>query len=61
MKPNILKFILQKGDHSMGIFYWIIFGVIAGGRLIWDIIMGVIGAIIGGFLMTFIGQPGITG
>lgn len=57
----------------MGILLWIIFGAIAG----WaasvimktdyvqgtgsDIIMGIIGAVVGGFLMELLGQSGITG
>jgi uncharacterized membrane protein YeaQ/YmgE (transglycosylase-associated protein family) len=57
----------------MGILLWIIFGAIAG----WaasvimktdnvqgtgsDIIMGIIGAVVGGFLMEVLGQSGITG
>ena len=57
----------------MGILLWIIFGAIAG----WaasvimktdysqgtgsDIIMGIVGAVVGGFLMELLGQSGITG
>lgn len=57
----------------MGILLWIIFGAIAG----WiasvimkndfeqgtmkDIIMGIIGAIVGGFIMNLLGLSGITG
>ncbi|MDE2026498.1 MAG: GlsB/YeaQ/YmgE family stress response membrane protein, partial [Patescibacteria group bacterium] len=29
--------------------------------LLMDIILGIVGAVIGGFIMTFFGQPGITG
>jgi len=57
----------------MSIIMWIIFGALAG----WltsllmrtdsqqgigaDLILGVLGAIAGGFLMSFFGQPGVTG
>ncbi|MCR4263311.1 MAG: GlsB/YeaQ/YmgE family stress response membrane protein [Candidatus Roizmanbacteria bacterium] len=57
----------------MGIILWIIFGAIAGwiasvvmktdssqGTMA-DIIMGVIGAVVGGFLMGLAGQSGVTG
>ena len=57
----------------MGIVLWIIFGALAGWiasvimktdsnqGTIRDIIMGVIGAVVGGFLMGLIGQSGVTG
>jgi len=57
----------------MGIVLWILFGALAG----WiasvimktnssqgtmkDIVMGVVGAIVGGFLMGMVGQSGVTG
>ena len=54
----------------MGIIIWIIFGGLAGwvasllmksnGSVLSDIIVGIIGAIIGGFLMSLIGQSGVT-
>ncbi len=57
----------------MGIILWIIFGAIAGwvasiimktdanqGTMM-DIFMGVIGAVVGGFLMGLVGQSGVTG
>jgi uncharacterized membrane protein YeaQ/YmgE (transglycosylase-associated protein family) len=57
----------------MGIVLWIIFGALAGwiasvimktnyrqGTLM-DIVMGVIGAVVGGFLMGMVGQSGVTG
>lgn len=57
----------------MNIILWIVFGAVAGwiasmvmktdgnqGTLK-DIIMGIIGAIVGGYLMGFVGQPGVTG
>jgi uncharacterized membrane protein YeaQ/YmgE (transglycosylase-associated protein family) len=57
----------------MGIILWIIFGAIAGWiasiimktnarqGTVWDIVMGVVGAVVGGFLMGLAGQPGVTG
>lgn len=55
----------------MGIILWIIFGAIVGfvasnvmghGQgLLWDIILGIIGAIVGGLIMNALGNAGITG
>lgn len=55
----------------MGLIAMIVLGAIAGwiaslitrssGGLLMDIILGIVGAVIGGFIMTFFGQPGITG
>lgn len=57
----------------MGILLWIIFGALAGwiasiimktdsGQgTISDIIMGIIGAIVGGFIMNQLGQSGVNG
>ncbi|OGD10578.1 hypothetical protein A2397_01205 [Candidatus Amesbacteria bacterium RIFOXYB1_FULL_44_23] len=57
----------------MGILIWIIFGALAGwiasvvmktdsGQgTITDIVMGIIGAVVGGFLMGLFGQSGVTG
>ncbi|MDP2692130.1 MAG: GlsB/YeaQ/YmgE family stress response membrane protein [bacterium] len=57
----------------MGIILWIIFGALAGwvasiimktnsGQgTISDIIMGIIGAVVGGFIMNLFGQSGVTG
>ncbi|MCB9077872.1 MAG: GlsB/YeaQ/YmgE family stress response membrane protein [Anaerolineaceae bacterium] len=57
----------------MGILAWIIFGALAGwlasiitGRnnqmgCITNIIVGVVGAFLGGFIMSFIGGSGVTG
>ncbi len=57
----------------MGIILWIIFGALAGwvasmimktdyaqGTLM-DIVMGIVGAVVGGFIMNFFGQSGVTG
>ena len=55
----------------MGIILWVVFGAIVGfiasnimGKgdgLFWDIILGIIGAIVGGFIMNAFGYAGITG
>jgi uncharacterized membrane protein YeaQ/YmgE (transglycosylase-associated protein family) len=55
----------------MGLIAMIVLGAIAGWiaslitrsstGLLMDIILGIVGAVIGGFIMTFFGQPGITG
>ena len=54
----------------MGIILWIVFGALAGwiasmlmkssGGLLWDIVVGIIGAIIGGFVMSLLGQGGVS-
>jgi len=56
----------------MGIISWIVLGLIAGfiaskvvnksgEGLILDIVLGIVGAIVGGFLFSAIGETGITG
>ena len=55
----------------MDILLWVIFGGIAGaiasslmgagGGLLSDIVMGIIGAVVGGFIMNFFGKTGVTG
>lgn len=57
----------------MGILLWILFGALAGWiasvlmktnysqGTVMDIILGIVGAIVGGFLMGMVGQPGVTG
>lgn len=57
----------------MGILLWIIFGAIAGWiasmimgtnarqGLVGDILLGIVGAVIGGFLMNLLGASGVTG
>ncbi len=55
----------------MGILLWIVFGAIAGfiasnimgngTSLLWDIILGIAGAIVGGFIMNALGHAGVTG
>jgi len=53
----------------MGIIIWIIFGALVGwvasiimesqGGLVRDIIVGIVGALLGGFIMNLIGQTGV--
>lgn len=57
----------------MGIILWIVFGALAGWiasmlmgtdagqRTGWDIIMGIIGSMVGGFIMNMVGWTGVTG
>ena len=55
----------------MGILIWIIFGALVGwvasmimkggGGLVWDIVVGIVGAVIGGFIMSLIGKSGVGG
>ncbi len=55
----------------MGILSWIVFGGLAGlaagfltgrrGGIIYDIIVGIVGALLGGFIMSLFGSAGVTG
>lgn len=57
----------------MGIILWIIFGAISGyvasvimktdnnQGTVSDIIMGIVGAVVGGFVLGLLGQSGVTG
>ncbi|MDA3815010.1 MAG: GlsB/YeaQ/YmgE family stress response membrane protein [Patescibacteria group bacterium] len=55
----------------MGIILWIIFGTIVGvvasmimgsrDGLVMNIIIGIVGAVLGGWLMSFFGKGGVTG
>jgi uncharacterized membrane protein YeaQ/YmgE (transglycosylase-associated protein family) len=55
----------------MGILAWIVFGAIAGwiaslvmgsgGSLVTDIVIGIIGAVLGGWLVSFFGYGGVSG
>jgi len=55
----------------MGIILWIVFGGLVGwvasmvmgsrGGLLWDIVVGIIGAVIGGWIMSFLGGTDVTG
>ncbi|HEY2480758.1 MAG TPA: GlsB/YeaQ/YmgE family stress response membrane protein [Caulobacteraceae bacterium] len=56
----------------MGIISWLILGLIAGfiaskivnktgSGLVMDIVLGIVGALLGGFVMTRLGHAGVTG
>ena len=55
----------------MGIILWIVFGALVGwiasmvmktgGGLLWDIVVGIIGAFLGGFLMSLVGYGDVNG
>lgn len=55
----------------MELLLWILFGGLAGwiaslmmksgNSLVWDILLGIVGAVIGGFVMTLFGAPPATG
>jgi uncharacterized membrane protein YeaQ/YmgE (transglycosylase-associated protein family) len=55
----------------MGIILWIVFGALVGwiasmvmessGGLVWDIVVGIVGAVIGGFIMSLFGDNGVNG
>lgn len=55
----------------MSILLWIVFGAIVGWiasafmgtseGLLLDIVLGIVGAVLGGWLMSFLGQSGVTG
>jgi uncharacterized membrane protein YeaQ/YmgE (transglycosylase-associated protein family) len=62
----------ERGDKQMGILSWIVLGLIAGfigskivnrqGQGFWlDIGLGIIGAIVGGYLFSFFGKEGVSG
>ncbi len=64
---------MERGWKYMNILLWLLLGLIAGWLasvimrtnsqqgMFTDIILGVIGAFVGGFLMNFFGQSGVTG
>jgi uncharacterized membrane protein YeaQ/YmgE (transglycosylase-associated protein family) len=62
----------RKGMDAMGVIAWIILGLVAGfiaSKIVnktgegffLDIALGVIGALVGGFLFSFVGHEGVTG
>jgi uncharacterized membrane protein YeaQ/YmgE (transglycosylase-associated protein family) len=62
----------RKGGTRMGVISWIILGLIAGfigskivnreGQGFWlDIALGIVGALVGGFLFDAFGSTGVTG
>jgi len=62
---------LKKKGGGMGIILWIIFGGLvgwiasmimkSGGGIIMDVILGVVGAVVGGFVFSLFGGEGVTG
>jgi uncharacterized membrane protein YeaQ/YmgE (transglycosylase-associated protein family) len=63
--------LISKGGENMNILFWVILGAIAGWiasiimksahGMLEDIILGIIGAFVGGFIMNAFGAPGVTG
>jgi uncharacterized membrane protein YeaQ/YmgE (transglycosylase-associated protein family) len=64
--------VLEKEELRMSIIGWIILGLIAGfiaskivnsegSGIVLDIVLGIIGAIVGGWLLSLFGEAGITG
>ena len=55
----------------MEILIWIVFGALvgwvasmvmkSGGGLLWDIVIGILGALFGGFIMRSLGESGVGG
>lgn len=55
----------------MGLLLWIVFGALVGwvasmvmggkGGLMWDIVVGIVGAVVGGFIMSLLGEGGVGG
>lgn len=58
-------------DKEMSILLWIVLGAVAGWiaglimksnhGMLEDILLGIIGAVVGGWIMNFFGQSGVTG
>src|SRR5215469_8114197 len=70
--PPITRAPAAQGETLMGILSWIILGLIAGfigskivdsrGQGFWlNIVLGIVGAIVGGYLFSLIGKEGVTG
>lgn len=65
-----MEIILRK-DKEMSILLWIVLGAVAGWiaglimksnhGMLEDILLGIIGAVVGGWIMNFFGQVGVTG
>jgi uncharacterized membrane protein YeaQ/YmgE (transglycosylase-associated protein family) len=62
----------EKGDRLMSILGWILLGLVAGfigGKIVnkqgqgmlMDIVIGIVGAIVGGVLFSLFGATGVTG
>ncbi len=63
---------VQQGSHCMSIIGWLVLGLIAGfigskivnktgEGVILDIVLGIVGAVVGGFLFAQFGAEGVTG
>jgi uncharacterized membrane protein YeaQ/YmgE (transglycosylase-associated protein family) len=72
-KLNVLQAIKKGGVNNMDILLWIVFGALAGwiasmimgtdaeqGAIL-NIVLGVIGAIVGGFVVNLFGASGVSG
>jgi uncharacterized membrane protein YeaQ/YmgE (transglycosylase-associated protein family) len=62
----------KEGKHDMPILAWIVLGLLAGfvgsklvnktgEGVILDIVLGIVGAVVGGFLFNLFGASGVTG
>jgi uncharacterized membrane protein YeaQ/YmgE (transglycosylase-associated protein family) len=61
----------MQEDSSMNLLLWIVLGAVAGWiadivmksnhGLVEDIVLGIVGAFVGGFALNMIGQSGVTG
>ncbi len=70
---TLQEYIREQKGGTMDILFWIILGGVAGWvasivmktdyeqGLLLDIVLGIVGAIVGGFVLNMIGQPGVTG
>jgi uncharacterized membrane protein YeaQ/YmgE (transglycosylase-associated protein family) len=61
----------KGGDTNMGLILMLILGAVAGwlasvvmrspNGLLMDMVLGIVGSFVGGFVMNLLGQPGFTG
>jgi uncharacterized membrane protein YeaQ/YmgE (transglycosylase-associated protein family) len=62
----------QKGRAKMSILAWVLLGLIAGfiasklvnrngGNLVVDLVLGIVGAVVGGFVFNQFGSSGVSG
>src|SRR5262249_10052403 len=70
--PPQTEFRLRPGEGALSIIGWIILGLIAGfiaskivnkqgSGIIVDILLGIVGAVVGGFIFAQLGSVGVTG
>jgi uncharacterized membrane protein YeaQ/YmgE (transglycosylase-associated protein family) len=71
--PGVVRADLRtKGKHDMSILAWMVLGLLAGfissklvnktgEGVILDIVLGIVGAVVGGFLFNRFGASGVTG